>query len=442
MQTILTNGATANRLNMVVLAEGYTSNEFSKFFLDATNAVDALLSCQPFQEYRSYCNAFAIFVPSNESGSDHPSWPSYRDTYFNSSYDLDDRIITIPTDNLGQGKVDALVQTFVPACGLAILLVNDGIAGGSDGNGKTAIVATGYYEPYLETNNLAHETGHVLAGLGDEYTDPNPGYPDVEEPNTIHNTNSVVTTDSIKWRAWISTNTPIPTKPPDSYPSVIGLFEGAHYHTNGWYRPKLNCMMRSTSDPSLVPFCEVCSEALVLAIYQKVRPIESFAPTNASLSISSAQPVTFSLALLQPATHNISVQWFTNGAVLNGVTSPAFTLSPQSLGNGSNWVSALVKDNTPLVRTDPTNLLSQTVTWTVNVNLPQLRLDSPVWLAGGQFAFRVTGNAPQDFVIQASTNLTSWTSLTTNSLVGGEFHYTNSATAGFPRRHFRAVTPP
>ena len=62
-QTLLTNGPVANRLNVVVLAEGYTTNDLAAhFLLDATNALNELLSHQPYQEYRSYFNAFAISV--------------------------------------------------------------------------------------------------------------------------------------------------------------------------------------------------------------------------------------------------------------------------------------------------------------------------------------------------------------------------------------------
>ena len=154
-----------------------------------------------------------------------------------------------------------------------------------------------------------------------------------------------------------------------------------------------------------VPFCSVCSEALVLAIYQRVRPVDGFSPASTNFSVSTTQALAFSLTLLQPATHNLNVQWFTNGVPWTGATNLSFTLLPQSLANGTNWVSAVVQDNTPLVRNDPTNLLSQTVTWAVNVSLPQLRLDSPPWLAGGKFAFRIAGNAAQGVVVQSSTNL-------------------------------------
>ena len=93
MQTIVTNGPVSNRLNLVVLSEGYTSNELAQFLVDATNAVKTLLSHPPYQEYSNYFNAFAIKVASSESGSDHPLYGIYRNTYFNSTYGASDYLI-------------------------------------------------------------------------------------------------------------------------------------------------------------------------------------------------------------------------------------------------------------------------------------------------------------------------------------------------------------
>lgn len=281
---------------------------------------------------------------------------------------------------------------------------------------------------------LTHETGHVVANLGDEYETPYPGFPDTEEPNTTQQTNRAL----VKWNAWIDGSTPVPTVPPDSYPAVIGLFEGAHYHSTGWYRPKLDCLMRD----KYVPFCEVCCETLVLAFYRTVRPVDAVAPAVTNLSISGQQSLAFNLTLLQPATHNLNVQWYTNDTMILGATNPAFTLSPLTLGNGSHQVSAIVRDDTALVRNDPSNLLSQTATWTVNVNLPQLWLDSPRWLAGDRFAFRIVGSAPQGVVVQASTNLSGWVAVATNSLAAGQLWYTNAAADSSRRTFYRAVAPP
>jgi hypothetical protein len=76
------------------------------------------------------------------------------------------------------------------------------------------------------------------------------------------------------------------------------------------------------------------------------------------------------------------------------------------------------------------------------VNVPQLRLDSPVWLAGGRFAFRISGNAPQGFAVQAATNLLTWTTLSTNTLANGQFWFTNSVGGPSSKNFFRARTPP
>jgi hypothetical protein len=63
-------------------------------------------------------------------------------------------------------------------------------------------------------------------------------------------------------------------------------------------------------------------------------------------------------------------------------------------------------------------------------------------LTGGRFAFSVTGTAPRGFVLQASTNLLGWNSLSTNSLVGGRADFTNSDPTSFRRRFYRAQAVP
>jgi hypothetical protein len=132
------------------------------------------------------------------------------------------------------------------------------------------------------------------------------------------------------------------------------------------------------------------------------------------------------------------VQWFTNGAAVPGATNGSFTLFPQVFGNGTNLVRAQVRDNTTLVRSDPANVLSNSITWTVRITIPSLRVVSPQWTPNGQFAFSVTGAAPNGFVIQASTNLTNYLPISTNFLTGGQYRVTNNA-APFTQRFFRAV---
>jgi hypothetical protein len=283
---------------------------------------------------------------------------------------------------------------------------------------------------------LIHETGHVLGGLGDEYdyAGASTNLNIVESPNTTQQTNFA----QIKWKSWIATNTPLPTPPNFYYSGVVGLFLGANYQTNGWYRPKFDCMMNS----KFVGFCEVCTETMVLSFYRRARPIDGYSPATTSLVLTNSQPVTFSLSLLQPCTHSLSVQWSTNGVAVPAQTNANFTFTPTTATNGSNLVSVRVLDATSWVHTDPSNLLSQTLAWNVTVSLPQLTLSNPRWLGTNGFAFRIGGNAPGGFSLHSSSNLTTWTALSTNNLVNGFLDYTNKSATNAVLRFYRAVTPP
>jgi hypothetical protein len=436
---LLTNGPASNRLCLVFLSEGYTNGQATLFLQDCTNALNTYFGGgdytgeEPFVEYENYFNAYAIFTNSVQTGADHPQYGLSRDTVFNCSYDaVYDYVIT--NDATGQSRVQALLNTYVPTnqfrFRLPVLLVNDLTSGGS--GGATAIVAAG---GNLE-GILVHETGHVLAGLGDEYEALPTGqgidsstYP--AEPNTTTNTAFA----SIPWKAWINTNTtPIPTPGTNSqYIDDVGLFEGAHYSATNWYRPKLNCRMRSVTTGVL--FCEVCRETLVKTFYTKVNALDSLWPTNSLVALNPGAPTAFGVTPLQPRTHALALQWLTNGVNVLGATNTAFALPPQP------WLtnlSVIVRDATDWVRNDPAKVLAATNTWT----LSSLWLESPQALAGGQFRCTVRGSSVTQFTVQGTADLATWTSLATNSLSGGQFQYTNSGLSGVFWRFYRAVSPP
>jgi hypothetical protein len=425
--TIITNGPTTNRVNLVLFSEGYTNAQLAVFLQDATNAANFFLSAEPYAEYSNYFNVFAIFTNSAHAGSTHLNSRSYAAgyTYFNSTYDINsDYYITIPPNTVdanpshGQGEINSLLWTNYRAIfpstnnNLPALLVHDPVAGGSDGGssdyGHTAISSVGNVS-YI----LVHESGHTLGGLGDEYTTAYPGYSTKDvEPNTTVQTNY----SKIKWNAWITNGTPIPTPFLLAYENSGGLFQGAHYHTTNWYRPYESCCMQSFG----VGFCPVCQQTLVLAIYGKVRPLDSHSPATNTLTVTTPTNLTFSLNLLQPATHNLTVQWRTNNAVVAGATSATLNLWWATLGNGTNKVEADVWDATSMVRTGTNNVLKQTNVWTLNVSVPVMQLDLLKWLTNGSFSFQVTGAAPASVVIQMSTNLVQWTPVQTSSLSGGK----------------------
>jgi hypothetical protein len=445
LSTILINGPVSNRVNVVILSEGYTTNQLGQFLVNATNLLNNLLGTMPYQEYSSYFNAYAISVASAQAGSDHP--PSQMvDTYFNSVYEYSDYVITIPPNgydaNLanGQGKVDTLVANLMPQADIVVLLVNDLSPGGSSGFGGPSGISN--RRPIISALNLnlpnsdiaAHESGHFFAGLVDEYTNAVVGYVPVETPNSTSQTSS----NLIKWNAWIEAGTPIPTPNSYAYAGSVGLFLGAQYQTAHWYRPKFDCKMNHLT----VDFCEVCSEQIVKTIYQNVRPLDGFTPASSNLTADSTQAVAFAVTPLQPLTHDLQVLWYTNGVAVGGATNSTFQFWPGQTGNGTHTVRAIVQDPTSLVRNDPLRLLNATSTWSVIVSLNKLQLTSPLLLSGGRFRFTVAGTAPQGFVVQASTNFASWVRLSTNTLTAGKLDYTNSGIGGMPYRYYRTVSPP
>ena len=440
LYTIQATGPASNRLNIVIFSEGYRTNDLASHFLsDATNAMNNLFYWQPYQEYQNYCNVYAIAVPSVNKGSTH--YYLTANTFFSSSYDpVYDYVMAVPA--AGLAKMSTLLTNLMPACGLPIILVNDTTDGGA--GGPVDVVSTGS----LQVDILPHETGHTLGKLQDEY---DYGYNDltisitVPAANTCYITNPIANTTwsptvtntykyltNITWSAWITNGTPIPTANTAPYAGTVGLFQGANYTTtNGWYRPQASCMMQTIG----APFCSVCSEALVKAICQKARPVDSYSPaTNSTLSITNASPVVFTLTQPLPLTHYLATQWYTNGTAVGGATNKTFTLNPAQFTNGNYTLQARVHDPTPLVRTDPSNYLSATVTWNLALNVYKLNLDTlGLPKASSQFHFRVSGNAPYGFVIQGATNLAptngvNWYPLSTNFLTNGQFYFTNKVT--------------
>ena len=96
-ETILSSGTDDSRINIIILPDGYTASEMTKFISDANELSNALFEESPYKEYIDFFNVYAIKVPSNESGASHPgtatdvSEPAHPvstvDNYFGSTFD-------------------------------------------------------------------------------------------------------------------------------------------------------------------------------------------------------------------------------------------------------------------------------------------------------------------------------------------------------------------
>jgi hypothetical protein len=73
----------------------------------------------------------------------------------------------------------------------------------------------------------------------------------------------------------------------------------------------------------------------------------------------------------------------------------------------------------------------------INFNTPQI---SPLSDLNGQFQLRLTGTAGFTNIIQATTNLSAWTPILTNS--AGLYNFTDPASPNYPSRFYRAMLGP
>ena len=356
--TLITAGPRAERLNIVMLSEGYTSSELAsnKFQTDATSIANQLLTTEPFKTYKPFFNVYGIEVASNQSGADQGSAGGTVDTYFNATFNTSgiDRLLTI--NSTGYSRATALLNTYVPEYDIVLVVVNDSKYGGS--GGSIAVTSTNSQAPEI----AIHEIGHSFGGLGDEYDYA--GSTPTETPDTTQENRP----NFIKWKSWIGGSTPIPTPENSGYGNgIVGLFEGAAYTATGWYRPTDTSKMKVLGEP----FYAVNEEALVLSMYRRLSPITSTTPSASTVTVSQpAQAMSFTLGGPNPASPGqpTAITWTLDGIVLVGSTGRTLSISSEAIGDGTHTLTAIAHDPTPKVRTDPTNLLTATRSWTINIS--------------------------------------------------------------------------
>lgn len=342
------DSADSDLLNIVFLAEGYTVQQESDFCNDVAEITTYMFSQIPYKQYASFFNVWGIYVSSMDSGADHPLQNSYKDTYFGATFGTSTpRLVTFSNSV----KAIELLAEHVPDYDLVCLLVNDQEYGGS--GGMFAVVTLNSSVLPM----LLHEIGHTFAGLADEY-ETSYSIPPMEKLNVT----AVTIRDDIKWNDWIATSTPIPTPKISSNAGVVGLFEGAMYQPTGWYRPKLQCRMRSLD----TPFCEVCLEAHVFQIYLQMSPIKNYSPQTTTI-VCSGNPLSFTVETRSPVPNTLQIFWMQDNRIIAQGTKTV-SLNKTQMNEPGFSIKAIVRDTTSLVRNaDMLDAIEDFVQWDVIV---------------------------------------------------------------------------
>jgi hypothetical protein len=349
LTSVVINGPSSNRVDVVFLGDGYTSTDIAggSYAADVASYVDYMfgagLNTDPFHRYRGYFNVFRIDVVSSETGADVPPLNIFRDTALDASYYGDgttERLLTVDQNKANAAASAALAGTGVSA-EMKFVTVNDTRYGGSGGG--FAVYAGGN----ANSHEIAlHEVGHSFSSLADEYGgDPGPYTGDEPfEPN--------VTTDptGAKWSRWHGYDQP--------GIGPIGVYTGARYYDSGLYRPSENSKMRSLGRA----FDAIAREKIILDIYALTDPLDDWLENAAAVPDSTE----FWVDEIDPDV--IQIEWLVDGTLVAGAQTNTFRLADFGFGPGAHSVTARAFDPTGFdpvdgwVRLDGSSL-EQTVTW-------------------------------------------------------------------------------
>ncbi|ALN94162.1 igA Peptidase M64 family protein [Lysobacter gummosus] len=382
-----------NRLDILVLGDGYTSAEQAAFANHAEVMKAGLFNISPYKDYQNFVNWQTGFVASSQSGADHPPYQAgctgtsccadvearndpRAGAFVNTAFDA-----TFCTNQLHRALTTRSSKVMAAAAGYpnwdkVMVMVNDPVYGGTGGAVSTISAHT------IAPSIAIHEFGHSVTGLADEYDSAYPGFPACSdaggnvpcEANVTNQTNASL----VKWRSWFTPGLPIPTP---AGTAGTGLFQGARYLTSGMYRPVDACMMRALEHP----FCPVCRQEYVLKLYRGgfgspaagidlIEPGTESPSPAAAVAYARGTTKRFSAALLRPSIGTVAVQWYLDGTAIPGATSATYDFRQDTATPATRTLELRVTDKTAFVSAAMAGgLLQHSRSWSIRVNAARVQ---------------------------------------------------------------------
>src|SRR5262249_3204213 len=159
---VMRNGAPAEKVDLLLMGDGYTAAEMEKWHRDARRMAETLFAASPFKERRRDFNVWAVDTPAEESGVARPSDGVFRRSPVRAAYDAfgsERYVVTFDNQRLREAA-SAAPYEFIE------IVVNDRkYGGGGIYNLFATVSADNAFTPYV----FVHEFGHHFAGLADEY---------------------------------------------------------------------------------------------------------------------------------------------------------------------------------------------------------------------------------------------------------------------------------
>ncbi|MEO3977590.1 M64 family metallopeptidase [Streptomyces sp. CAU 1734] len=360
-------GATADRLDIVVVGDGYTAAELPRFRTDAREIWDELAAVEPYTTYRNLFNVWTVDAVSRESGvSGDPGREVVRDTALGSYFWCGDieRLLCVDQD-----KVDGYVAR-APEADLVIVLANSAKYGGAGYNQPSAALGYEGISTASAGNDRSgqvaiHETGHSLGKLADEYFYPGyPGYERYTGAEPQDSNISVLGADAmaaqrVKWHRWLGEPSP------DG--GTVGAYEGGGYFVAGLNRPTENSLMRSTGKPFNLPGVE----AMIAGFHRHAEIATALTPTDRTLRARHTARVEVP-RLTGADGRQLRVRWYLDGKELRKAADRTrlrvSDLTPRLLDLRTHRLTVTVEDRTPAVRDPRTaDTMKTSVSWRVRL---------------------------------------------------------------------------
>ncbi|MFE4023244.1 M64 family metallopeptidase [Streptomyces sp. NPDC059101] len=276
---ILDHGSPLDRWNLVILSEGYRSDQLDNFHLRALELTTRLVQTPPFDSHAEAINVYRVDVASTDAGADDPDrcGSGVRvKTYFDGRYCSDGvthRALDVDEDLAQTVAFNELLET------RAVLVTVNSPAWGGIGDAVHGVAVCSDHPHAFEI--ALHELGHAAFNLADEYCTDDPSHrrhPAVEpqEANVTINSNP----GTIKWGSLITPVIPVPTtsnqdcnrcdpQPSPVVDGAVGAFEGGDEFACGVYRGEFQCIMR---DPRFA-LCAVCQQQIGAVLSPYLPPL-------------------------------------------------------------------------------------------------------------------------------------------------------------------------
>jgi hypothetical protein len=277
---IRVSGPSPQKVDLLIIGDGYTQAEMKKFEADARRLSQHLFAVSPFRERAADFNVWALAVPTVESGVSRPSTGVHHASPLGTRYDifgseryvltLDNRALRDIAQHAPYEFIEILVTT-TPTAAAGSSASSAPRRPATTGPTTCSCTNSGTTSRASPTSTTPRRCPISRARTGwsrGSRTSPRCATPwpkaEYEESSRAYQkrraelraANRPESAMNALFREDLARTNALFSKAPQRH--AIGAFEGANYEASGYYRPAMQCIMFDRSDK----FCPVCQDGI------------------------------------------------------------------------------------------------------------------------------------------------------------------------------------